>query len=779
MPRFLCTKTGQFIWIAKPREVCYAILSHTWRPREEGGEQSYQEVLKIQAAAAEELRGTTKGPQTAPSDPYPGQDAIPTPLPSILSRPELSQKIRSFCAVARNAGYDLAWADSCCIDQSSSAELSEAINSMYEWYRAADVCYAYLADVSDDDKPTLPGSQFRGSRWHTRGWTLQELVAPRRVVFLSCSWRVIGTKFGLAVVLQEITGVHLPILLNNDTVRRASVAQRMSWAADRETTRVEDIAYCLLGLFGVYMAPIYGEGRNAFLRLQEEIVKTVQDHTIFAWGTHVNLSVEADSSDILVAPDEDSVGRVQSGVALLASSPRAFKNASNIVEAVISDVADLAGAPMESFLWTTQCVFTPNGITLTLPCVSVSRWPTRTLARATLDIFPSHKYSHLAFLQCRVQDGPFICLPILSPAGVYSSCTVHYPLAYVRRTYKSTEWLTDSRFRTIRLTPDVIKVVQARQDLSSTVSNRSFLVHTHDGTSNTESFDMPWLGNLRAGMPSLSTSRRGDQGVVNEDRDIYILAPGCKEELQAFGFDIAVAASPYECHPASDVQAVAGYGHRFLATLSSAAAPFGEGHLEAVSTQYRLQIDFFCNNSGQIVWYLGYGVQHILEEPPRASSGPILDPSEDYFVDGGKGRPPRICEANVEVVWVSPPPSPLTTGRNRIVAGKLRAVIKDPACAASPFFARFIQVTAEFAPAEDLRARLEAGRPGGRYLVYVELSEPVARHGLSPTSYHQIGCTPWREALSMVIPDGDSTPTRRMSPEGDDEDRALEPVVRY
>ncbi|KAI9056709.1 HET-domain-containing protein [Trametes sanguinea] len=395
MPRFLCTKTGQFVWIANPSEVCYAILSHTWRPREEGGEQSYQDVLKIQATAAEELRGTT----------VPGRDATPTPLPSILSRPELSDKIKNFCAVARNAGYDLAWADACCIDQSSSAELSEAINSMYEWYRTADVCYAYLADVSDGDKPKLPDSQFRASRWHTRGWTLQELVAPRRVVFLSSSWRVIGTKFGLAVALQEITGVHLPILLNNDTVRRASVAQRMSWAADRETTRVEDIAYCLLGLFGVYMAPIYGEGHNAFRRLQEEIVKNVPDHTIFAWGTHVTLSVDPTSQDILVDPDEDSVERVQSGASLLASSPRAFKNASDIVKALLFDVEDLAGAPRQSFLWSTHCVFTPHGVTLTLPCVSVSRWPRRTSTGTSFDIFKfDGEDDRLAFLQteCRM-----------------------------------------------------------------------------------------------------------------------------------------------------------------------------------------------------------------------------------------------------------------------------------------------------------------------------------------------------------------------------------------
>ncbi|EIW58294.1 uncharacterized protein TRAVEDRAFT_82962, partial [Trametes versicolor FP-101664 SS1] len=192
-------------------------------------------------------------------------------------------KIKAACQVAREDGFLLLWIDTCCIDKSSSTELSEAINSMFEWYELADICYAYLADVPGDDDPTQAVSLFWQSRWHTRGWTLQELIAPTRVVFLTRSWGFLGTKAGLASTLEKITGVDFSILTGHATVHSASVARRMSWAACRETTRIEDRAYSLLGIFGMHMSPIYGEGENAFLRLQEEIVKTIPDHSIFAW----------------------------------------------------------------------------------------------------------------------------------------------------------------------------------------------------------------------------------------------------------------------------------------------------------------------------------------------------------------------------------------------------------------------------------------------------------------------------------------------------------------
>jgi hypothetical protein len=187
------------------------------------------------------------------------------------------KKIRHFCRQAQSDGYEYAWVDTCCIDKTSSAELSEAINSMFQWYRKAQVCYAFLGDVTtvDDDL-----SEFRKSKWFTRGWTLQELLAPRTVIFFDSEWNEIGTKASLSDSVSEITRIDDDYLMD---FRGACVAQKMSWATGRHTSRAEDIAYSLLGLFNVHMPPLYGEGQNAFQRLQQEIIRTSDDESIFAW----------------------------------------------------------------------------------------------------------------------------------------------------------------------------------------------------------------------------------------------------------------------------------------------------------------------------------------------------------------------------------------------------------------------------------------------------------------------------------------------------------------
>ncbi|EJF64953.1 HET-domain-containing protein [Dichomitus squalens LYAD-421 SS1] len=236
--RLIDTTTGEFRSFNGTLDVPYAILSHTWFL---DGEQSYQDILAIQ----ESFRA--------------------------------QRNLSDACARAREDGYELLWVDSCCIDKSSSAELSEAINSMFEWYSRASICYVYLADVDDDDIVDDPHSQFRRARWHNRGWTLQELVAPRYVVFFSRNWRPLGTKSTLSRVIEAVTGVDRAILNQDRPVHSASVARRMSWAAKRETTRVEDQAYSLLGIFGLHLATNYGEGRNAFVRLQEAILRAIPD----------------------------------------------------------------------------------------------------------------------------------------------------------------------------------------------------------------------------------------------------------------------------------------------------------------------------------------------------------------------------------------------------------------------------------------------------------------------------------------------------------------------
>jgi hypothetical protein len=233
----------------------YAILSHTW-----GAEEiSYQDACDA-------------------CDPK-----------SSVWRKKGFAKIRGCCAQARVVELEWVWIDTCCIDKTSSSELSEAINSMYKWYEKADICYAYLEDVPTS-LPQFDVNLFLEARWFTRGWTLQELVAPRIVEFYAKDWTEVGTKFSLRSLLSKRTGMDEALLLCQKSPSRYPIAQRMSWASERKTTRVEDRAYCLFGLFGVNMPLLYGEGSRAFGRLQEEILRRYEDYSIFLWTTVIETS---------------------------------------------------------------------------------------------------------------------------------------------------------------------------------------------------------------------------------------------------------------------------------------------------------------------------------------------------------------------------------------------------------------------------------------------------------------------------------------------------------
>jgi hypothetical protein len=172
------------------------------------------------------------------------------------------------------------WVDSCCIDKSSSTELSEAINSMFRWYRRAARCYVYLTDVSADDCSQVNQPlqwkwepAFRNSRWFTRGWTLQELIAPQNVDFFSREGQKLGCKRSLGRQIHEITGIPTQAL-HESSLSGFSVEERLSWAERRQTKREEDAAYSLLGIFDIHMPLIYGEGkRNAMGRLSEQLKK--------------------------------------------------------------------------------------------------------------------------------------------------------------------------------------------------------------------------------------------------------------------------------------------------------------------------------------------------------------------------------------------------------------------------------------------------------------------------------------------------------------------------
>ncbi|KAK3380555.1 heterokaryon incompatibility protein-domain-containing protein [Lasiosphaeria ovina] len=187
-------------------------------------------------------------------------------------------KVEAACALAASQYLDYIWIDTCCIDKSSSAELAEAITSMYQWYRFARTCYAYLCDVDDVSGLTK-------ARWFTRGWTLQELIAPGRVEFYSSKWQLLGEKKdeALMALISRASNVDEMVLVHKLPPSSVSVARKMFWASGRTTSRVEDEAYCLMGLFDINMPLIYGEGSRAFRRLQEEIIKISDDQSILAW----------------------------------------------------------------------------------------------------------------------------------------------------------------------------------------------------------------------------------------------------------------------------------------------------------------------------------------------------------------------------------------------------------------------------------------------------------------------------------------------------------------
>jgi Heterokaryon incompatibility protein (HET) len=234
------------------------------------------------------------------------------------------EKVAGFCEEAARNGFDWAWVDTCCIDKTSAVELSEAINSMFAWYRDSTVCYVYLDDFSTDFIPSASPSkierELKRCVWFTRGWTLQELIAPKQVLVFDYSWRYFGTKNGLADVISRITNINVTLLRNQRSLDEFSCAQKMSWAAFRQTTRPEDRAYSLLGLFDITLPSVYGEGHQAFLRLQEAILIRSPDHSLFAWTLH--------TAGEMPTAKENSSGNPS---CILAPSPDCFYSSSSIV----------------------------------------------------------------------------------------------------------------------------------------------------------------------------------------------------------------------------------------------------------------------------------------------------------------------------------------------------------------------------------------------------------------------------------------------------------------
>lgn len=220
----------------------YAILSHTW---EEDQEVTYDELV---VGVGKDKTGYAK----------------------IL-----------FCSERAAAdGLECCWVDTCCINKSTNDELSTAINSMYRWYQRASKCYVYLSDVSVSDEigdaeafPITWQAALCRSRWFTRGWTLQELLAPASVDFFCKQGKRLGSRVSLEQEIHEITRIPIAAL-RGQPLCEFSIEERMGWVAGRSTLFNEDKVYCLLGIFGVFLPLIYGEGEAyAMLRLKEEIQK--------------------------------------------------------------------------------------------------------------------------------------------------------------------------------------------------------------------------------------------------------------------------------------------------------------------------------------------------------------------------------------------------------------------------------------------------------------------------------------------------------------------------
>ncbi|KAI0805662.1 hypothetical protein GGR55DRAFT_654499 [Xylaria sp. FL0064] len=251
-----------------------------------------------------------------------------------------ADKIRGACDTARNQGIKWMWIDTCCINKDSATEESESINSMFKWYRGAKLCITYLADVKRNANIPITSPHIfkrtdsgEPSEWFSRGWTLQELLAPQEMQFYDKDWTYMGTKMEMADTLAHVTGIKARYLTGAENFREACIAAKMSWMATRTTTREEDMAYSMLGIFGVTMTPQYGEGRGAFMRLQEILMTTyLFEESLFAWkmpkpGSAGNTMSEKTGGQYGArsgnwAPNEWG---------LLAASPEWFKDSGDIV----------------------------------------------------------------------------------------------------------------------------------------------------------------------------------------------------------------------------------------------------------------------------------------------------------------------------------------------------------------------------------------------------------------------------------------------------------------
>ncbi|KAK7983381.1 hypothetical protein PG989_010783 [Apiospora arundinis] len=418
MQRLINTKRYELVEsyeIPAPFPPPYVILSHTWiSPQDEITYQDFQR----------RRRDIEKG----------------------TFKPKGWAKLRQYCDRVARDGWEWAWMDTCCIDKTNEAETQLAIFAMFRWYKEADVCIAYLADVHADkvvsrraqNEPDLDEVPYPDtmhdttspahlalkpfvvkSKWFTRGWTLQELIAPKDLYFVDHAWRRLGNREHWYDAIRMACGIEPRYFggFNPWDFHACSIATRMNWASRRETTLEEDEAYSLLSLFGLSMPLIYGEGRwRAFYRLQSELIMHYDDDSIYAW--------RADPSTSGSSTIQDRGGR-----GMLASSIRDFSSASNI----------------QAF------DFTSNDFTITKSGLDTTakRWrrkddPSRCLIRLNCGPEPTRL---LAIPLERVKDGYHRILP----AEIYDMATI-----------RPSEWLEDrNRDHIVIRTNDLANILAA------------------------------------------------------------------------------------------------------------------------------------------------------------------------------------------------------------------------------------------------------------------------------------------------------------------------------
>ncbi|KAF5254483.1 hypothetical protein FANTH_741 [Fusarium anthophilum] len=279
-------------------------------------------------------------------------------------------KLKNYCDRAFKDGWDWAWMDTCCIDKTNPADTQEAINAMFRWYQNAGVCYAHLSDVdfsissqilslpedtgldsSMNSLRTAAKEKFIDAKWFTRGWTLQELLAPHYLIFVDREWRHMGTRESWALEIEEASNIEARHLnaFNPTDFASCSTAMRFSWASGRETTVEEDESYSLLGLFGISLPLIYGEGgRQAFNRLQRQLIHVYHDDSVFAWKSS--------------QPDP------KPGVGILARSVKDFWDASKVTAGQYGNAYSMTNRGLEITPKYWRQRSNPDGLIVRLNC---------------------------------------------------------------------------------------------------------------------------------------------------------------------------------------------------------------------------------------------------------------------------------------------------------------------------------------------------------------------------------------------------------------------------